>query len=149
MATQSALLTELDKARTTAKTGRERAKKAAETIVVKASVLGGGAAAGGIDGKFPDKKFVGVRVGMLTGAALSIAGLMGAAGKFSGAVGGLGDGMLAYELGLLVKTKVKPADTTAGVDYVGASHRPAHLGQAQQGSITVDELEATLHSLRR
>ena len=56
MASQSQLLTELDKARTTAKTGRERAKKAAETIVVKASVLGGGAAAGGIDGKFPDKK---------------------------------------------------------------------------------------------
>lgn len=86
---------------------------------------------------------------MLTGAALSIAGLMGAAGRYSDAVGGLGDGMLAYELGLLVKERVKPADTTAGVDYVGASHHRGHLGQSQGGSITVDELEATLHSLRR
>jgi hypothetical protein len=144
-----AILEELDKAQKSAKTSRDRAKRGAEKIVNKAMVLGGGAAAGGIDGKYPDKKIMGVRQPMLAGAALSIVGLMNAAGRYSDAIGSLGDGMLAYELGLMVKARVKPATTTtAGVDYVGAGSYAGQMGQ-QQRSITAEELEATLMQLRR
>ena len=78
---------------------RERLKGKTEEAVDMAATVGGGAAAGYIEGKYPDKEFFGINAGLVVGTVATVAGLMGYAGNQSPAVASFGTGMLAYEAG--------------------------------------------------
>jgi hypothetical protein len=83
---------------------KEKAKEKAESAIETAAVIGGGALAGYVGANY-DTEFMGVNAGLAAGAALTVVGIMGWAGRSSHIVGSLGEGMLAYEVGKRVATQ--------------------------------------------
>jgi hypothetical protein len=101
---------------------REKAAAVAQKTVGTALVVGGGAAAGYIDGAYPEAELGGINAGLVLGAAGTIVGLADWAGRASPYIGDVGEGMLAYEIGKRVRDK-----TAGGTSGVGAGGDKATL----------------------
>jgi len=115
----------------------------AERTVETAMTLGGGAIAGYMQNKYPDKEVLGVNAGLAISAALTIVGITDWAGKQSRALGAVGEGMLAYEVGRRVAQGKWSASGEA--QLVGAAFPLLPL-QLTQGAVnagapvTIDQL---------
>lgn len=82
---------------------RAKAKEAGAQMVNKGAIIGGGAVAGAVDGKFGQYNLLGIPINVVVGVGALGAGLMGWIGKESDVVGNLGAGFLAYEAGKATK----------------------------------------------
>lgn len=102
---------------------RAKATDATKKIAGTALVVGGGMVAGYAKGAHPDWELGGIDAGLVAGAAFTVVGLAGWAGKASAYIGDAGEGMLAYELGRKVEDKVKDGGSLMS----GSSGRPATL----------------------
>ena len=97
MATNAAVLAELDKSKKGLSRYKAKARESGERVVNAVAVVGGGALAGFLDGKYADKKLMGMSLPTVVGLAASAIGIMGAAGNYSDPVGNLGYGMIGIE----------------------------------------------------
>ena len=97
--------------------------------------LSGGAAAGYLDAKYPDKGFklgsehIGLGT-IVAGAGLAV-GVLGIGGRFGRWAGDIGAGAAAFEVGKMVQGKVAAAPATSGVRGVGALPSSRHVSQAE------------------
>ena len=104
---RSEMIEKIDRYAETARRAREKASEFAENSIDSVATIGGGALAGYAERKLKKddgtpRDLFGVKLGQAAGAALTLTGLMGWAGKQSRLVGSVGEGMLAYEAGRAV-----------------------------------------------
>lgn len=121
MPSESHMLAEIDRLESQNKRLREKDKHAVTQVVDTVAVLGGGAVAGFLDGKYPDKKMFGFGLPMAAGAALTLTGYMNWAGKeYSQMAQCLGEGILAYEMGKLARDRTSKSSSSTSTSGVGA-----------------------------
>jgi hypothetical protein len=98
MASLESLYEALDRKDNALRNIKNKEKSMTAKVVDGCLAVGGGVAAGYVDGKWPQKTIAGVKIPIVGGAALAMVDLAGWAGKTTGGMlGSLGVGMLAGE----------------------------------------------------
>ena len=149
------LETDLERTKAALSRVREKTSKVADATAGTVATIGGGAVGGYLAANYADKTFLGLPPQTMLGAAATLVGVFGYAGKNSEIVAAFGEGTLAFDVGFRVfnnaqkkkQQQGQAAPVLPGAKVSGEVGAMAALPQGN-GPITLEQLQAQFRAMQ-